>query len=90
MPPDHYLQAEALVQARLDIAMHKAEIAELRGDIAELKQAFATQAQLLQQVLTTLSEARGGWRTLMLVGGAGTTLGGVIAWALEHLTGKHP
>jgi hypothetical protein len=83
-------QSEALVQARLDIAMHKAEIKELRDDIAELKAGFAQALTALQAIQTTLAEARGGWRTLMLVGGAGTALGGVVAWALEHLTGKHP
>jgi hypothetical protein len=90
MPADTYHQSEALVQARIDIAAHKAEIAELRGDIAELKAGMAGVQLALQTIQATLSEARGGWRTLMLVGGAGTTLGGCLAWALEHLTGKHP
>lgn len=39
----------------------------------------------LDLVLTALSEARGGWRTLMWLGGAVAALGGVLGWALQHL-----
>jgi hypothetical protein len=36
-------------------------------------------------VLLTLSEARGGWKTLMFVGGAASSLGAAIAWVIQHL-----
>ena len=39
----------------------------------------------LGQILDTLSEARGGWRTLMWLGGAAAALGGFVAWALQHI-----
>lgn len=39
----------------------------------------------LGQILETLNEARGGWRTLLWLGGAAAGLGGVFAWALQHL-----
>ncbi len=39
----------------------------------------------LALVLTALSEAKGGWRTLMWLGGASATAGGCIAWALTNL-----
>ncbi len=42
----------------------------------------------LDQVLSTLSEARGGWKTLMWIGGASASVGGLVSWALNHLTFK--
>jgi hypothetical protein len=39
----------------------------------------------LDQVLLTLSEARGGWKTLMVVGGAASSAGAAIAWVIQHL-----
>ena len=34
----------------------------------------------------TLSEAKGGWKTLMWLGGAAAAIGGFVTWALNHLT----
>ena len=39
----------------------------------------------LEQVLAALSEAKGGWRTLMLLGGAAASAGGLISWVLTHI-----
>lgn len=39
----------------------------------------------LDQVLERLSEARGGWRLLMLLGGAGASLGAGLTWLISHL-----
>lgn len=39
----------------------------------------------LDQVLARLSEASGGWKLLMALGGAGATLGGVITWLTTHI-----
>jgi hypothetical protein len=35
-------------------------------------------------VLDKLSEAKGGWRLLMGLGGAAATLGGIITWFATH------
>lgn len=42
----------------------------------------------LDQVLTALGEARGGWKTLMWLGGAAATFGGFMSWALTHVEVK--
>lgn len=50
-----------------DLGRHDAEILSLQGDMTELKKD-------VKKILSTLSEARGGWKTLMLVAGvAGAT-----------------
>lgn len=55
---------------------NRALIHELRNMSAELA-----------NVNRTLAEARGGWRMLMVVGGAGAALGGLLASFLALLRG---
>lgn len=62
-------------------------IAAMQVEIAHLK-ASATQTNAkLDQVLATLAEARGGWRTLMTVGGAMVALASGAAWLFSHWKG---
>lgn len=39
----------------------------------------------LDQVLDKLSEARGGWKLLMALGGAGASFGAGLTWVFSHL-----
>jgi hypothetical protein len=39
----------------------------------------------LDALNATLTEARGGWRMLMLLGGAAAALGSLIPWVISHL-----
>lgn len=64
---------------------------QLEGAVGTLKTELDSvkvkQAQMdvkLDLVLDKLSEAKGGWRALMLLGGAGATLGGAITWFMTH------
>lgn len=43
----------------------------------------------LDQVLETLQHARGGWRMLMIVGGACAAIGSVVTAVWSALTGRH-
>lgn len=68
------------------------EYGELRGQVAALQQQVTDmklkQAAMdvkLDLVIDKLSEAKGGWRMLMLLGGAGATLGGFIVWAIQNI-----
>lgn len=70
------------------------EYGELRGQVASLQlqvsEFKAKQAQMdakLDMVLDKLAEAKGGWRTLMLLGGAASTLGAAISWVAAHWKG---
>lgn len=67
------------------------EFGRLEGAVTALKTELdsvkAKQTQMdvkLDMVLERLSEAKGGWRALMLLGGAGATLGGAITWLVTH------
>ena len=55
----------------------KRDVDSLKADVKEL-------GQKMDQVLERLSEAKGGWRALMMLGGAGATLGSFVTWFFTH------
>ena len=77
-------QQEALQQAHVDIAVLKTIVEGQAKQIDALILQLREVNTKLGQIETTLSEARGGWRTLMLVGGAGASLGGLLTWFAQH------
>ena len=56
----------------------------LKAEVDSLKLQQIQMDQKLDQVLARLSEAKGGWRLLMLLGGAAASAGGAITWFLTH------
>jgi len=70
----------ALAQLQVEVAYMKAAIARLDASTHELD-------QKLDMVLNQLAQARGGWRTLMLIGGAAGTLGSGITWLVSQVRG---
>jgi hypothetical protein len=64
---------------------------ELKGAVTALKTELdgvknkQTQMDVkLDLVLDKLSEAKGGWRVMMWLGGAGATLGAALTWLFTH------
>lgn len=63
----------------------QAEVSGLRRDMDEMASAMRLMADQLQQMQTTLSEAKGGWRLLVGLGGAAAGLGAGVSWVLQHI-----
>lgn len=67
-----------------DIGRHDAQIEALQEQVKQLHRDMQKMNDTLIQINTTLSEARGGWRTLMMVGGVAATAGAlgakIITW----------
>lgn len=82
------LTAQALVQAHVDIATLKTEVKHLTLAIEELKTSNADLVSKLETISSLLTEAKGGWRVMVFLGGAAASLGAIISWALDHLTFK--
>ncbi len=59
-------------------------VAALKTELDSVKDRQVAIDGKLDQVLDKLSEAKGGWRLLMALGGAAATLGGIIAWFATH------
>lgn len=75
-------QPNAIALARLEV-----EVTYLKAAVARLDQINTAQNEKLDRVLDQLAQARGGWRTLMLVGGAASSVGAGLSWLLSHLRG---
>lgn len=74
-------------QNAIAVAAIQVEVAHLKVAVADLR---ATNAQLnakLDQLIQTMAEARGGWRTLMMLGGAAGSVGGGLGWLLSNWRG---
>lgn len=85
---DNYFQgpgAQALTEAQVDIGVLKTQVTHLTAMVDRLQDSNKELQEKMDLVLTALSEARGGWRALMLLGGAGAALGSGVAWALAHV-----
>lgn len=82
------MQGEAMNRAasapQIDLQGYGALIARVGHVEAEVHGLRADMAKVLE----TLQEAKGGWRTLMFVGGAaaslGSVLGGLVSWVFSH------
>jgi hypothetical protein len=88
--PDSFQQSEALVQARIDIVALEKTVEGMGREIGEIKDAVTELTRTVNGMRDQLTEARGGWRTLMALGGASATFGGALAWLVEHLMNRTP
>lgn len=79
---------QALVQAQIDIGKLESEVAHLTEAVGDLKVSNRELGKQLAEIQKTLSEASGGWRMLMLMGGAGAAAGSFVSWALTNLRWK--
>jgi prefoldin subunit 5 len=75
---------QELTEARINIGILQAQVGHLTQGMSDLQESNKQLTAKLDQVLLALSEARGGWRTLMLVGGAASTAGGALTWVIQH------
>lgn len=60
------------------IGRHDAQIEALERDIKNLRADIKEMNETLREINRMLSEAKGGWKTLMLVGGAAATISAVV------------
>lgn len=47
-----------------------------------------TMAEAIHSMQIQMAEAEGGWKALMLIGGASASLGSAATWVLSHFTGR--
>lgn len=80
-------QAEvtALKEAQVDIARLEERVENLTQLVHELRDVLSGVTAKLNDIQTTMAEAHGGWRTLVLFGGVLTTLGAFLGWLAERI-----
>ena len=62
-------------------------IGQLQGRVSSLEQQVQQQTELLREMNKTLNTATGGWRTLVAMGTAGATIGGLVVALIQMLRG---
>ena len=68
-----------------ELATHAADIKHLQEDMDKLVASVKAMQETLVAIDKTLSEARGGWKMLMILGGAGGVLGSALTQLLHSL-----
>jgi hypothetical protein len=76
--------SESIETAR-ELATHAADIKHLQEDMDKLVADMDDIKKTLQAINSTLSEAKGGWKVLMLIGGASGTVGAIIMQIIHSL-----
>ncbi len=77
--------AEEITKDSLQIARLEERISTIDRDMRAQTEKLESMQKQLTQVLEALSEAKGGWRTLMWLGGAAATFGALVSWVLTHV-----
>lgn len=75
--------SEDAIQTARELATHASDIKHLQEDMDRLVASVQAMQKTLSDIDKTLSEARGGWRVLMLMGGAGGALGALLTQAIH-------
>lgn len=81
-------QAEALdrhITAIEERMIDPRDFGRLEQEVRQLSTQVTDMKKTLETINDTLSQARGGWRTLMLLGGAGAAVGSAVSWVIQHV-----
>lgn len=71
-----------------DIGKHDAQIEALDRDMQEMKADLRRVFDKLDQINDTLSEAKGGWKTMLWIAGGSAAAGGMIVKMLPFFSGR--
>lgn len=68
----------------LEFGRLQAQVETLLRLDAEKTDLLRALAKDIEAMRIQMAEARGGWKLMMLLGGAAASFGGAISWALTH------
>lgn len=80
--------SEDAIKTARELATHASDIKHLQDDMDKMLVNMKEMQATLVAIEKTLSEARGGWKVLMLVGGAGSVLGAGLVQLTNWYVGK--
>lgn len=72
---------ERLVRTETEVSGLKEDVKEIRDDLKAMR---IEQAVALQEIRSTLDQAKGGWKAGLLFAGAASAIGSVIGWVVSH------
>ncbi len=84
---EHRREDDPVIQTVRELATHGADIKHLQMDMDKMVDNIDEIKEALRSINITLSEAKGGWKTLLIVGGIGASIATAVAWIIDYL--KH-
>lgn len=79
---------DSAIQTARELATHAADIEHLQRDMDKLVASVTEMQRTLYEINKTLSEARGGWKVLMMVGGASGAVTALLVKLAYWYAGK--
>jgi prefoldin subunit 5 len=76
------------IETARELATHANDIQHLQADMDKLVQEMSEIKTAIQGIEKTLSEAKGGWKTLMAIGGFVSILTGIAGFIAGQWGGK--
>lgn len=80
--------AEDAIQTARELATHASDIAHLQDDMDKLAADINDIKATLAAIQTTLAEAKGGWRMLMMIAGVSGTVGAALNQVAHYVSNK--
>ena len=71
-----------------ELAIHETEIKHLQDDMDRMVRDIDLIKNSVADIQKTLSEAKGGWKTMMAVAGFASAVTGVLSFIVYYFTGK--
>jgi prefoldin subunit 5 len=76
------------IETARELATHANNIEHLQEDMDKMVQEMTEIKTTLQNIEKTLSEAKGGWKTLMAIGGAVSLVTGILGVVIGYWSHK--
>ena len=76
------------IETARELATHANDIVHLQADMDKMVEEMKQIKEAIQSIQKTLDTAHGGWKTLMMVGGAFAVIGAVFSSLFQGLWGK--
>jgi prefoldin subunit 5 len=74
------------IQTARELATHANDIAHLQDNMDAMKEDIKAIRKSLEDIDKTLSEARGGWKVLMMAGGAISAITAIVGFFTGRMT----
>ena len=84
---EHQRADNPAMQTVRELATNSADIRHLQTDMDKMTKDMEEIKDAIREISKTLSEAKGGWKLLLVVGGIGASVATLITWFIDMV--KH-
>jgi len=84
---EHRREDDPAMQTVRELATHSADIRHLQADMDKMTKDMEEIKDAIREISKTLSEAKGGWKMFLAVGGAGAAVATLVTWFIDMV--KH-